>query len=89
MTELTEADLLMDGEVAIQQADQSEQPYVYRGFRMVNQEKLRELDAEKIKQWNASGLLPMVYAHLFSLDLMRVIFAKQVQQGKGPVAIKA
>jgi hypothetical protein len=89
MAELAEADLLMDGEVAIQQADQSEQPYVYRGFRMVNQDKLRELDADKIKQWNASGLLPMVYAHLFSLDLMRVIFAKQVQQGKGPVANKA
>src|SRR5690606_12898057 len=87
--ELTDADLLMDGEVAIQQADQSEQPYVYRGFRMVNQDKLREIDAAKIKQWNDSGLLPMVYAHLFSLDLMRVIFAKQVQQGKGPVANKA
>ena len=28
----------------------------------------------------------LIYAHLFSLDLMRVIFAKQVQLGLGPIA---
>src|SRR5688572_31055649 len=49
--ELVDADLLMDGEVAIQQADKPDQPYIYRGFKMVNQEKLRELDADKIKAW--------------------------------------
>jgi hypothetical protein len=84
--ELTKADLLMDGEVAIQQVDKPDQPYIYRGFKMVNQEKLRELNAEQIKTWNEIGLLPLIYAHLFSLDLMRVIFAKQSAQGKGPGA---
>lgn len=84
--ELTKADLLMDGEVAIQQNDKPDQPYIYRGFKMVNQEKLRELSAEQVKSWNEIGLLPLVYAHLFSLDLMRVIFAKQTMQGKGPAA---
>jgi hypothetical protein len=84
--ELNQAELLMDGEVAIQQNDRPDQPYLYRGFKMINQEKLRELDAEKVKQWNEIGLLPLVYAHLFSLDLMRVIFAKQTMQGKGPGA---
>ena len=84
MEELAKADLLMDGEVAIQQADKPDQPYVYRGFKMVNQEKLRSLDAEQLKQWNENGLLPLIYAHLFSLDLMRIIFGKQVQQGKMP-----
>ena len=34
-------DLLMDGEVAIQ-PEGFEQPFVYRGFRMVDEEKLRE-----------------------------------------------
>ena len=33
----------------------------------------------------ASGLLPLVYAHLFSLDLVRDIFGRQVQLGKGPI----
>ncbi|HEY6816701.1 MAG TPA: SapC family protein [Croceibacterium sp.] len=86
MEEINKAGLLMDGEVAIQQNDKPDQPYVYRGFKMINQEKLRELDAEQVKQWNDSGLLPLIYAHLFSLDLMRVIFAKQTMQGKGPGA---
>jgi hypothetical protein len=89
MEELQKADLLMDGEVAIRQNDKPDQPYVYRGFRMVNQDKMRELDAEKIKNWNEIGLLPLIYAHLFSLDLMRVIFAKQVAIGKGPGAATA
>ena len=86
VNELKEADLLMEGEVAISQNDKPDQPYIYRGFRMVNQEKLRQLDAEKLKNWNEIGLLPLIYAHLFSLDLMRVIFAKQTALGKGPGA---
>jgi hypothetical protein len=86
MEELDKAGLLMDGEVAIQQNDKPDQPYIYRGFRMINQEKLRALDGEKLKMWNEIGLLPLIYAHLFSLDLMRVIFAKQTMQGKGPGA---
>ena len=89
MKEVTDAGLLMDGEVAIQQNDKPDQPYIYRGFRMINQEKLKELDAEKIKAWNDNGLLPLIYAHLMSLDLMRFVFAKQTEQGKGPAAARA
>ena len=84
--ELTDADLLMDGEVAIKQNDKPDQPYGYRGFKMVHQEQLKELDAEKLKGWHETGLLPLIYAHLMSLDLMRFIFAKQAEQGKGPTA---
>lgn len=86
MEEIGKAGLLMDGEVAIQQNDKPDTPYLYRGFRMINQEKLRELPAEQLKTWNEIGLLPLIFAHLFSLDLMRVIFAKQSMQGKGPGA---
>ena len=42
MNELKQADLLMDGEVSIQQQG-NDQPFVYRGFKMVDQEKLRDL----------------------------------------------
>jgi hypothetical protein len=84
--EIKNADLLMDGEVAIQQNDKPDQPYVYRGFKMINQDKLKAVDAEKIKAWNENGILPLIYAHLMSLDLMRFIFAKQTEQGKGPGA---
>jgi hypothetical protein len=84
MEELVKAELLMEGEVSIQRADQPERPFVYRGFRMVNQEKLREARGDQLRKWNESGLLPLLFAHLYSLDMMRVIFARQEQQGKGP-----
>ena len=53
---------------------------------MINQEKLQEIKGDVLRTWNKNGLLPLIYAHLFSLDLMRVLFGKQVDQGKGPTA---
>jgi hypothetical protein len=64
-----------------------EQPFVYRGFQMVNQEKLREIRGDVLRGWAQSGLLPLVYAHIFSLDLMSAIFGMQAQQGKAPAAV--
>lgn len=84
MKEIVDADLLMDGEVAIARQDDPDKPYLYRGFQMINQEKLQELRGDKLRTWNQSGLLPLIYAHLFSLDLMRIVFGKQVEQGKLP-----
>jgi hypothetical protein len=88
VAELTQHDLLMEGEVAIQrtEAEEGAQPYVYRGFKIVNQQKFQETSGEQLEKWNKSGLLLMVHAHLLSLDLMRVIFAQQTAQGKGPGA---
>lgn len=86
--ELQDMDLLMDGEVAIQ-TPINDQPFVYRGFRMVNEEKLRDLRGDQLRKINQSGMLPLIYAHLFSLQLMREIFEAQVNQGKGPIAAPA
>ena len=83
--ELKSANLLMDGEVAIQ-PEGSQQPFIYRGFRMVDEEKLRELRGDELRKMNQSGLLPLIYAHLFSLSQIRDVFARQIQQGKGPIA---
>ncbi|WP_305095732.1 SapC family protein [Croceibacterium aestuarii] len=82
--ELKKTDLLMQGEVSIQRNEEPDRPYVYRGFMMVDQDKLRELRGDQLRTWNQNGLLPLIYAHLFSLDRMRVIFAKQVEQGWEP-----
>jgi len=81
--ELKEAGLLMDGELSIQVPD-VEQPFVYRGFQMVNEEKLRELRGDQLRKWNQSGLLPLLHAHLFSLQGMREVFFAQRQMGLGP-----
>jgi hypothetical protein len=81
--ELKKHELLMEGEVSIQQQDGG-QPFVYRGFQMVDQEKLRNVRGDVLRGWAQSGLLPLLYAHIFSLELMSAVFAQQVQQGKGP-----
>ncbi len=86
--ELTKLDLLMDGEVSIQQTG-IEKPFVYRGFQMVNEEKLRELRGDELRKINQNGMLPLIYAHLFSLQIMREVFAKQVQAGKVPQVTEA
>ena len=83
MEELTKSDLLMDGEVAIQ-PEGAQQPFIYRGFRMVDEEKLRNLRGDELRRMNQNGLLPLIYAHLFSLGQMREVFGRQMQQGKAP-----
>jgi hypothetical protein len=87
MEELVKSGLLMDGEVAIQ-PDGAEQPFLYRGFRMVDEEKLREQRGDELRKMNQSGMLPAIYAHLFSLSQVRELFARQVQQGKGPAGAR-
>lgn len=85
MKDLKELGLIMDGEVAIQMPN-NDQPFVYRGFGMVNEEKLRELRGDQLRKINQNGMLPLIHAHLFSLQLMREIFQQQVEQGKLPNA---
>ena len=82
--ELVKADLLMDGEVAIQ-PEGYEQPFVYRGFRMVDEEKIRNLRGDELRRMNQNGMLPLIFAHLFSLTQIRDVFGRQMQQGKTPV----
>jgi hypothetical protein len=83
VNELKTAELLMEGEVSIQPAG-AEQPFIYRGFQMVNEDKLRELRGDELRKMNQNGILPLLMAHLFSMQLVRDVFAKQVDQGKGP-----
>jgi hypothetical protein len=85
--ELNKADLLMDGEVAIQ-PEGFEQPFIYRGFRMVDEEKLRNLRGDELRKMNQNGILPLIYAHLFSLSEMRNVFGRQMQQGKSPTQLQ-
>jgi hypothetical protein len=84
MAELKKAGLLMDGEVAIQ-PEGADQPFVYRGFQMVDEEKLRDMRGDELRKMNQNGMLALIFAHLFSLAQIREVFGRQVQQGKGPL----
>jgi hypothetical protein len=84
MEDLLKSNLLMEGEVAIQ-PEGYEQPFVYRGFRMIDEDKLRELKGDELRKMNQNGMLPLIYAHLFSLTEMRQVFGRQLSQGKAPV----
>ena len=86
--ELKKADLLMDGEVAIQ-PEGSDKPFIYRGFQMIDEAKLRELRGDVLRKMMQNGVLPLIFAHLFSLQLMREVFAEQVRAGKMPLVTEA
>jgi SapC len=85
MKELVDNGLLMDGEVSIQMVDQ-DKPFIYRGFQMVSEDKLRDLRGDTLRKMMKSGLLPLVHAHLFSLQTMREVFGRQLAQQKLPLA---
>lgn len=88
MNELKTLDLLMDGEVSIQ-TDADTPPFVYRGFQMVNEEKLRDMRGDQLRKIMQNGMLPLIHAHLFSLAIMREIFGRQAAQGKTPEQVPA
>ena len=85
MDELAKLDILMDGEIAITRNDMPDTPFIYRGFRMVDENKLRELPAATVEELAKNGMLMLIYAHLFSLNLMRAIFERQMAMGKVPM----
>lgn len=86
MQELAAMKLLMDGEVAIQ-PDGADQPFLYRGFQMIDEQKFRDLRGDELRKMNQNGMLSLIMAHLFSLSLVRDIFARQVAQGTGPAGV--
>ena len=61
--ELQGLGLLIEGEVTIQPGD-SPQPFLYRGFQMVDEEKFRKLGGDMLNWMNENGMLMLVTSHL-------------------------
>lgn len=80
MSLLAEHGLLMDGELTVQREGES-QPFVYRGFQLVDDKKFRELDADILHEWTRSGIVDLIIAHRFSLGLMSAVFDRQHRLG--------
>ncbi len=51
---------------------------------MIDENKLNELRGDQLRKIVQNGMLPLIYAHLFSLALMRDVFGRQVRMGKMP-----
>ena len=81
--ELSEAKLLIDGELTIQ-PDGADQPFIYRGFRMVNEEAVNDLRGDVARKMVKSGAMALIYAHLFSLGITRDLFGRQLELGLVP-----
>jgi len=83
MADLKELDILEEGEISITQPG-VEQPYIYRGFQMVNEEKFRNLRGDQLRKISQNGMMAVLHAHLFSLSLMPVLFQRQFDRGLVP-----
>jgi hypothetical protein len=81
--ELSDTKLLIEGELTIQ-PEGAEQPFVYRGFRMVSEEAVNELRGDVARKLVKSGAMALIYAHLFSLGLTRDLFGRQMELGLVP-----
>ena len=42
---------------------------------------MREIRGDQLRAWSQNGMLPLIYAHMFSLELVREVFGKQASQG--------
>lgn len=76
MEEVEKSGLVIDGEVTIQLPGRT-QPAKYSGFRMIDENKLRELRGDQARKMSQSGMLGIIYAHLFSLPLIRDLYEQQ------------
>jgi hypothetical protein len=81
--DIKEQKLLTDGEFSAQPNGAS-QPYIYRGFQIISEDAVKNLRGDVARKWLQNGLMPLIYAHLFSLQRMADIFGKQGLQGKLP-----
>ena len=75
MEEMEKLELLTDGEVTIQQPNA--EPAVYRGFRMVAEERLQNLRGDQARKMVQTGMMGLIYAHLFSLPQITTLFERQ------------
>jgi len=73
---LAEHDLLTEGEFTIQ-PDGDAPPSIYRGFKMVTDEKLNALSAKALAALQKSGALRLIHLHQVSLGVVSDIYTLQ------------
>ena len=79
---LQEKDMLTTHQVQLQHRPDG-QRYSIEGIYTVNEEKLNELSDEDFLELRKLGLIPLIYAHLTSLQQLRRISERQYAADKG------
>jgi putative transposase len=64
---------LRNAGVLIDQQINNKDQAVITGFEVVDPEKLNAIDDNQFIEWRKQGLLPLIYAHLASLDNIRLL----------------
>lgn len=67
--EIADQDVLVEREVSVGEGEQRQ--VLLQGFRVVDQERLNELEDAVLADWARRGVLRMIHAHLESLDLLQ------------------
>lgn len=83
ISELNDLGLLRDEEMSIDLPG-IPQPFTYRGFQIIDEDKLKELRGDQLRKMAQNGMLPLIYCHLYSMTLMRELFDRQLRQNKVP-----
>lgn len=81
--ELLRLKLLIPGEVSIRLSEEAED-FTYRGFMMVDEDKLGRLRGDQVRKLARNGILPLIYAHLLSLSLIKELFGRHLRNGTMP-----
>ncbi|MEM9879890.1 MAG: SapC family protein [Pseudomonadota bacterium] len=75
---LNELELLQPGEAVVERGDK---PTRFSGFRIVDENKLRELKQKHAAELNKNGTLAVLHAHLFSLSLFQTMVPNEMGIG--------
>jgi SapC len=76
--ELAELELFVDAEASVERDGGA--PKTLRGFQMVSEEKLRQLQGDQCRHLIQSGAMALIFAHLFSLRQIEPI----LREGASP-----
>lgn len=78
-----EQDLLIDRAVDIELADKRHM--AIKGFRVIDEERLRALPGDQMERWWRSGWFALAVAHLVSLGNFGRLFMKDERQAETPI----
>lgn len=80
---ISAAGLLVTREVEMQRPGQA--PLRLRGLRVVDEEKFKAVPGETLAAWRDSAALALVYAHLFSLPLIKAVGDREIARPLPPL----